>query len=67
MNGFAPLEYDSHGEDSVRYRRARQQLVLWRCLTYSMLFALIGEALGRTATHLNLTLPVSSVHIRSCS
>ena len=42
MNGFAPLEYSSH-EHRLQYRRARRQLVLWRCLTYALLLALIGE------------------------
>ena len=50
MNGFMPPEYEFQ-EDRLLYRRARQQLVLWRCLTYSMLFALIGEAPACTTTH----------------
>jgi hypothetical protein len=41
-HGFAPLEYGAQ-EEMILYRRARMQLMLWRCLTYCMFVALVGE------------------------
>ena len=41
-HGFAPLQYGAQ-EELILYRRARMQLMLWRCLTYCMFVALVGE------------------------